>query len=316
MTLPGSSVGDPADLAQLLHQVDFVCSRPAVSASTRSAPRGRGRADGVEDDRARVAALAAAHEVGAGALGPRARAARRPRRGTCRRRPSRRVRPVVGLCAWRPCRSSSSCPTPFTPTNSHTFGWPGSKRRRAVAAARRALSSPSSASSSAGGSVIPSLLRPCIRSRSSSSRGRADADVGADQGLLEVVPGLGVDRRAAGSSRGNPAKAPRALPSRSRNRGLTRRLDDRPAPRPRRRRFLDVDDGRPRPTTGSARPRRRARRRRRLAAGGSSAGRARPAAPAGDEGHAVPTRTSERHEQRARSPRRRNPRGPAAVTPT
>ena len=42
-----------------------------MSASTRSVPRGGGALHGVEDDRARVAALGAPHEVGAGPLGPR-----------------------------------------------------------------------------------------------------------------------------------------------------------------------------------------------------------------------------------------------------
>ena len=55
--------------------------------------------------------------------------------------------------------------------------------------------------------------------------GRLDADVGPDQRLLELVPGLVVDP-APGPDRAEVARAagPRALPSRSRKRGLDGRL--------------------------------------------------------------------------------------------
>ena len=57
-------------------------------------------------------------------------------------------------------------PPPFTPTNSHTLGAPGSKRRPRSAEARPFLRSSFNASSSASGSVMPSdFTRPRRSSR-------------------------------------------------------------------------------------------------------------------------------------------------------
>ena len=179
------------------------------------------RCDAVEDDRARVAALAAPHELGAGPLGPRRRAARRPRPGTCRRRPS-----APG--GRRPSAGAPTLPivvvlpTPLTPTNSQTFGQPagpGSKCRPGRRPARRALMSSWSASSSASGSVI-SLALTRVAQVVEQRVGDPHPDVGPQQRLLELVPRLVGDRPRGRARRRTPrSSAARALPIRSRKRG-------------------------------------------------------------------------------------------------
>ena len=173
-----------------------MCSRPAVSTSTRSAPRLGGRGHRVEHDRAGIGALLAAHDARRRCARPRARAGRPPRRGTCRRRRARRVRPSATRCgASLPI--VVVLPTPFTPTNIHTFGSPaavrerrGVRRRRAARPPRRARAR-SSASASAdplGLGPRPAPRRGCVR------RGR-HADVGEEQRLFELVPRVVVDLR-------------------------------------------------------------------------------------------------------------------------
>ena len=70
VTCPGGSVGHPPHLAQLLHEVDLGVQAAGGVGQHEVGARGRGPLDGVEDDRARVAALGAADEVGARPLGP------------------------------------------------------------------------------------------------------------------------------------------------------------------------------------------------------------------------------------------------------
>ena len=102
-------------------------------------------------------------------------------------------------------------PTPFTPTKSHTLGAPGSKRSVRSPVRRSALSWSLSASTRATGSVMPLLGDGGSQPVEDVAR-RADADVGADQGLLEVVPGLLVDRRA-GQDRAHVARHRAAGPT-------------------------------------------------------------------------------------------------------
>ena len=195
-----------------------------MSASTRSMSRGRGALDGVEDDRAADRRPRRPGRARRRPARPTCRAARRPRRGTCRRRPS----PPSGRrptcwCATLPI--VVVLPTPLTPTNSHTFGLPperSSKCSARSAPARRAAISPCSASSSCVG--LGDLLGLHPRPQVVEQRvGDADADVGAQQRLLELLPRLVGDRRPRPSTPVNaPAKAARALASRWRNEtGLT-----------------------------------------------------------------------------------------------
>src|SRR5439155_17305529 len=68
--LAGRLVGHAADLAQLLHEVDLRVQPAGGVGQHQVVPASRGPFDGVEHDRARVAARGAAHDLGAGARGP------------------------------------------------------------------------------------------------------------------------------------------------------------------------------------------------------------------------------------------------------
>ena len=61
----------PAHLGQLLHQVDLGVQAAGGVDDHDVGAAGAGGVDRVEDDRARVGALVAADQLGAGALGPR-----------------------------------------------------------------------------------------------------------------------------------------------------------------------------------------------------------------------------------------------------
>ena len=158
-----------------------MCSRPAVSTSTRSALAARGRGHRVEHDRTGIGAFLAARRSRRRCARPTARAGRRRRRGTCR--PPR---------ARRACRRATCCdaslpivvvfPTPLTPTNIHTFGSPppacsvrSASRRRAARRPRRATS----ADRHRSGSVAASSFARCAPRRaaawSSSCRRRRGA---------------------------------------------------------------------------------------------------------------------------------------------
>ena len=168
-----------------------MCRRPAVSASTRSAPRAAARSTA-----SKITAL------GSPPSAPRTKSA--PQRSahmpSCSAAAARNVSPAA-MTTVRPSSVSRLpslpmvvvLPTPLTPTNSHTTG-----RRRPGAAsrskpARRSFSSALSASSSSPRSVSALGLHPGPQVRRAAPWWRLDADIGADQRLLELVPGLVVD---------------------------------------------------------------------------------------------------------------------------
>ena len=74
------------DLRELVHQRLLRVQPPRRVDDQDVAPRARADADRVERDRAGSAPRSCANEVRPGAFAPRPRAARPPRRGTCRRR--------------------------------------------------------------------------------------------------------------------------------------------------------------------------------------------------------------------------------------
>ena len=153
--LAGLAVGDPAHLAQLLHQVDLGVEPTGGVGQHEVGAAGGGPLHGVEDHRARVAALGAPHEVGARPARPRSRAARRRRHGTCRPRPSRPSGPRrPGAC--RPCRWWWSCRRRSRRRTATRWARPARRCSVRSPVARSALSSALSASSSAAGSVMPS----------------------------------------------------------------------------------------------------------------------------------------------------------------
>ena len=146
--------GHPAHLAQLLHQVRLgVEPTGGVAEHEVDVRVPRPRCDPVEDDRARVAALVAPHEVGAGPLGPRRRAARRPRRGTCRRRPAARERPSATCCAADLADGGGLADAVDADEQPHV-GRAVARRRRGAARGRRRRGGPSSRRCSASSSCV------------------------------------------------------------------------------------------------------------------------------------------------------------------
>ena len=120
---------------------------------------------------------------------------------------------VVGLLAARPWRWSWSCPTPLTPTNIHTLGSPAvcveraaCRRRRAARPARCAAAPSARRSRRSARSVARSRTSPRIRSVD------GHADVGEQQRVLEVVPGLVVDAVTAAQARRTRRGSCRAAP--------------------------------------------------------------------------------------------------------
>ena len=242
--------GDPPHLAQLLHEVRL----------------GVQPAGGVAEDEVEVA--------GGGPLRRRRRSPRSGRRPRCRARSRlRTARPTCASCSaaaarnvspaasttWRP--SAICCaatlpivvvlPTPFTPTNSHTSGCPGpaaSRCRSRSAPARRSFISCLRASRSWSGSVICFDLHRRPQRIEQLSR-HVHADVGQEQGLLQVVPGVGVDAAAADPRERGGERGPglgQAIAAGAVVRG--RRLGaPRPRPAPARPRPRPRAPGRPRP---------------------------------------------------------------------
>ena len=231
--------------------------------------------DGVEHDGARVAALVAPHELDVGPLGPRGELLGGG--GAERVAGRQQHRAPVATCWLATLPIVVVLPTPLTPTNSHTFG----RRRRRRSAARgrrrssRAFISARSASSSASGSV--DLLGLDLGAQAVEQLGGdVDADVGAQQRLLEVVPRV-VGDPAAPEDRGEHAGQRRPRPRHAAAEGG--RLDDLDG---RRRRWRLVEH---------RRRRRRVPRGGRSTAGGvavASPHRSRPAAPAVPDDDADP----------------------------
>ena len=90
-------------------------------------------------------------------------------------------------------------PTPFTPTNSHTFGLPRSKCSVAVEPDEPLLHLGLQGVEQLL-AVGDALVLDPAREGVEQLGGRPDADVGADQRLLELVPGLVVDLRSRPTS--------------------------------------------------------------------------------------------------------------------
>ena len=162
---------------------------------------------------------------------------------SCSAAAARNVSPAA-ISTVRPCAFCSAptlpivvvLPTPLTPTNSHTFGEPGSPSSKCSsrsAPSRRAVISSCSAVSSASGVVDLLRLHARRASPSSSSSRHPHADVGAQQRLLEVVPRLVGDARRGRGCRGTLRRA-RCAPCPS-GCGTSPLLDSTSAARPRRR---------------------------------------------------------------------------------
>jgi hypothetical protein len=202
VTVPGSRSATRRTLRSSSIRLTLVCRRPAVSASTRSAP-GRPPLDGVEDDRARVAALGTPHDSAP---------ARSAQVSSCSAAAARKVSPaaittVRPSAAWRlpSLPMVVVLPTPLTPTNSQmvaqvSVSMPGRDRTEATAPARVDRALPS-------------------RSRKLGLRGRSELrllddrqrlfdrldQLGLDGGLVEGVGRRGVGGRGRGRrARGGP----------------------------------------------------------------------------------------------------------------
>ena len=87
LTEPGALLGHPPDLAQLLHEVDLGVQAPGGVGQHQVGAPGRGPLDRVEDHRARDRRPRRRARSRPRSARPTCRAARRPRPGTCRRRP-------------------------------------------------------------------------------------------------------------------------------------------------------------------------------------------------------------------------------------
>ena len=195
----------------------LVCRRPAVSASTRSMPR-----DVARSTASKTTALGSPPSL------PRtsSASARSAHVASCSAAAARNVSPAASSTR----RPSPRCwlatlpivvvlPTPLTPTNSHTLGLSssdGSKCSSRSAPARRSCISACRASSSSSGSVI-SLALTRLAQLVEQLRRDADADVGPQQRLLEVLPRLLGDPapaadagEGAGQGRCGPAPCARA----------------------------------------------------------------------------------------------------------
>ena len=104
----GGACRDAANLVELVHQVDAVVQAAGGIDEDRIASARFAGLNRVEHDRRRIGAVLGADDIDVGALRPRSRAARPPRRGTCRRRrrAAAALRPSAG---WPACRRSWSC---------------------------------------------------------------------------------------------------------------------------------------------------------------------------------------------------------------
>ena len=161
----------------------------------------------VVDDGRRVGARGVRDDRHVDAPGPRLRAARWRPRGTCRRRRGAPARHGV----LKRCASLAMVvvlPVPLTPTTRMTAGTPGAGLRgqgrvRAARTARAARpGAPARAATSRAG---PARL-------STTSMRELGAEVGGDERLLDLLPGLVVRRRhGAGRAAAPTEAAPAAL---------------------------------------------------------------------------------------------------------
>ena len=237
LSAPGRAVDDAAQLLQLLHEVDLgvqpaggvdehevgaAARRPRSSRRTRPS-RGR-RPPGPARARRRRAR-------------PSARAARRRRRGTCRPRPARR--------AW-PSSTSRCASLAIVVVLPDAVDARRTSTRSARPAIVRASRSPLASSSadqlvvqqrrrSASASDDPLGSAPAPRTSSRMRCGGGQADVGEEQRLLELVPGLVVDLAPAADRGERAGRTRRGSCPAGRAGGAPRR------PRPRRRLGLDLD---------------------------------------------------------------------------
>ena len=199
-------------------RLTLVWRRPAVSTSTRSAPR------------LPAAAMASkTTEPGSAPSWPRTRSAptRCDHSWSCSAAAARKVS-AAAITTLRPDAASRWAilpmlvvfPTPLTPTNIHTLGWPGSKASDRSAARSWSTRSTFSSSSSSSGVVTDasftrrrrsSRIRP-VTTTPTSARMRASSSSFHTSSSMTVRPR---------SSPKYPASSARALPSRSRSRGRT-----------------------------------------------------------------------------------------------
>ena len=165
-----------------------VCSRPAVSTITTSRPRDSAAATASNTTAAGSAPDCDEHEVAAGAVGPQSPAARRPRRGTCRRRRARRsCRPRCRWCASLPI--DVVLPVPLTPVISTTAGrWLTSMRGSPGGVISSATISASRSAAPRRCAGLPRRTRPpAARSPRPSPPRRSRRD----QRLLQPLPDVG-----------------------------------------------------------------------------------------------------------------------------
>ena len=196
-------------------RLPLVCRRPAVSQMTTSAPRAFAARDRVEGDRAGVAALGPLDDLAAGALGPLGELLDRGGAVGVGRGDdhveAQLLLQVPGDLADRRRLAGA------VDADDH-------QHRRALAAGRsaprpsgEAVSASSSISRSRSASPPPTLAGLDLVLEPAHDRGRGRRpDVGEDQRLLELLPGLLVDpvaearRRARRRAPGGCARAPRA----------------------------------------------------------------------------------------------------------
>ena len=190
MTEAGRPVGHPADLLELLHQVDLVV-QPAgsVGQHERDLP-GVGVLHGVEDDSARVAPFVAPHEAGASPLRPQLQLVGRSR-------PERVASgedhpPAFALLTHRHLADRGRLAHPVDPDEQPHGRRPG---RGPVQ-----LTLPFQATDQLFAQSLNQLLRGSqtvapgsLLEAREQLVGRQDADIGQHQGLLELVPCLLVD---------------------------------------------------------------------------------------------------------------------------
>ena len=193
------AVDDAAELLQLLHEVRPWCAagrrcRPARGRRRGCAPRSSRRTR-PSPDRRRPGPAPGRRRPGR----PRARADRPRRRGTCRPRRARPCAPRRPRAA-RAWRSSWSSPRR---SRRRTSRRSARRRRRAARGrpARAATPAPACRSASTSSESRCLQLGGARLHVLEDALGRRHADVGEEQRLFELVPGLGVDLALAGRAR-------------------------------------------------------------------------------------------------------------------
>ena len=258
--LAGALLGDAAHLAQLVHQVRLGVQPAGGVGHARDRCSRRGPLDAVEDHRARVAALGPADDLDARALGPRREllgggGAERVAGGEQHERPS-------STCWLASLPIVVVLPTPLTPTNIHTFGFPAQRLevQRAVGTVETAVH--------LGLQAVEKLLglgdllglhllrRPPSRSSVTPTPTSARSSASSRSSKLSSVMPERPSTPAIA-----PANVERALASRSERRRCATTARARPPAAPRRACRPAVGWGRPAADRAAAAPPQRSRRR-------------------------------------------------------